>query len=69
MFGLGTGELIVILAVFTLMFGGRRLPELGRGLGQGLRGFKEALKGVDEPDHDGVPPRASKDDADHKKTL
>lgn len=68
MFGLGTGELIVILAVFTLMFGGRRLPELGRGLGQGLRGFKEALKGVDELDPDQTPPRAPKDDAEHKKT-
>jgi sec-independent protein translocase protein TatA len=50
MFGLGTGELVVILAVFALMFGGKRLPELGRGLGQGMRGFRDALKGIDETD-------------------
>lgn len=49
MFGLGTGELVVVLAVMALMFGGKRLPELGRGLGQGMRGFRDALKGIDEP--------------------
>jgi sec-independent protein translocase protein TatA len=50
MFGLGTGELIVILAVVALLFGGKRLPELGKGLGQGMRGFKDALKGIEEAD-------------------
>ena len=50
MFGLGTGELVVILGVFALTFGGKRLPELGRGLGQGMRGFRDALKGIDEPE-------------------
>lgn len=51
MFGLGTGELVIILGVFALTFGGKRLPELGRGLGQGMRGFRDALKGIDEPDN------------------
>ena len=49
MFGLGMGELIVILIVFMLVFGASRLPELGRGLGQGMRGFRDALKGIDKP--------------------
>lgn len=45
MFGLGTWELILILLVVLLLFGANRLPELGRGLGQALRGFKGALSG------------------------
>lgn len=45
MFGLGMGELIVILVIFMLVFGASRLPELGKGLGEGMRGFRDALKG------------------------
>lgn len=41
-------EILVVLVVFLLMFGGTRLPELGRGLGLGLRGFRDALRGTDE---------------------
>ena len=53
MFGLGSGEVIVVLVVMAVLFGGKRLPELGRGLGQGMRGFRDALKGIDEPDAGG----------------
>jgi len=43
-------ELPVILAVVAfLLFGARRLPELGKGLGEGLRGFREGIKGVTDP--------------------
>lgn len=45
---IGTGELIVILCVALLLFGGKKLPELARGLGAGLREFKRALHGTDE---------------------
>lgn len=48
MFGLGTSELLIILAIVVLVFGASRLPKLGRGLGEGLRGFKEAMRGEDE---------------------
>lgn len=42
-------HLIVLAVVAFLLFGARRLPELGKGLGEGLKGFKEGLKGVTEP--------------------
>ena len=48
MFGLGTTELIIILVIVMLVFGASRLPKLGKGLGEGLRSFKDALKGEDE---------------------
>lgn len=39
-------HLIVLAVVAFLLFGAKRLPELGKGLGEGLKGFKEGLKGV-----------------------
>ena len=39
-------HLIVIAVVAIVLFGGKKLPELGKGLGEGLRGFKEGIKGV-----------------------
>ncbi|HZQ42585.1 MAG TPA: twin-arginine translocase TatA/TatE family subunit [Acidobacteriaceae bacterium] len=43
-------HLIILLGLAVLLFGGRKLPELGKGLGEGLRGFKEGMKGItDEP--------------------
>jgi sec-independent protein translocase protein TatA len=40
--GLGIPELVVIVLLIILMFGASRLPEIGRGLGKGIRNFKEA---------------------------
>ena len=48
MFGLGGWELILILAVVLLLFGARKLPDLARGLGQGIKEFKKATKNADE---------------------
>ena len=42
-------HLIVLGVVFFLVFGAKRLPELGKGLGEGLKGFKEGIKGVTDP--------------------
>ena len=42
-------HLILLALVAFLLFGAKRLPELGKGLGEGLRGFKEGIKGVSEP--------------------
>jgi sec-independent protein translocase protein TatA len=50
MFGLGATELVIILAIVVLLFGARRLPEIGSGLGRAIRGFKEGISGKDAID-------------------
>ncbi|MEJ2689290.1 MAG: twin-arginine translocase TatA/TatE family subunit [Deltaproteobacteria bacterium] len=47
MFGLGTPELIVIMAIAFLLFGGKKLPEIGAGLGKGIASFKKGLRDVE----------------------
>lgn len=42
---IGTGELIVILCVILLLFGGKKLPEFAKNLGKGIREFKKAAQG------------------------
>ncbi|HTH53700.1 MAG TPA: twin-arginine translocase TatA/TatE family subunit [Edaphobacter sp.] len=39
-------HLIVLAVIVLVLFGGKKLPELGKGLGEGLRGFKDGMKGV-----------------------
>jgi len=41
-------HLIVLAVVVLVLFGGKKLPELGKGIGEGLRGFKDGMKGVTE---------------------
>jgi sec-independent protein translocase protein TatA len=45
---IGMPELLVILGVAVLLFGGKKIPEVARGLGEGIRNFKHALKNEDE---------------------
>jgi sec-independent protein translocase protein TatA len=45
---LGPTEIILIIAVLLLLFGGRKIPELMRGLGQGMKEFKKASRGEEE---------------------
>ena len=42
-------HLIVLAVVAFLLFGAKRLPELGKGLGEGLKGFREGIKGITDP--------------------
>ena len=44
MFGIGHQELIIIFGIVFLIFGAKRLPEMGKGLGQAIRGFKGAMQ-------------------------
>jgi len=48
MFGLGFWELIVILVIVLLLFGARRLPEVGSGIGAGIKNFKNAMKNEED---------------------
>jgi len=50
---LGMGELLVILLIVIVLFGANKLPQLGAGLGQGIKSFKKALSGSDEKDASG----------------
>ncbi len=43
-------EILLILLLVALLFGGRKIPELARGLGEGIRNFRSALRGEDTPD-------------------
>jgi sec-independent protein translocase protein TatA len=49
-FGIGTPELLILLLVLLLVFGAKRLPEMGRSLGKGMREFKDSVSGKDEDD-------------------
>lgn len=46
MFGIGTQEILLIVLVVLLFFGGKKIPELMKGLGKGVRSFKEGVAGI-----------------------
>ncbi len=50
MFGIGTTELLVVFGIVIVLFGARRLPELGSGVGKAIKNFKAGLSGKDEID-------------------
>jgi len=50
MFGMGIGELLVILVIVLIIFGAGKLPEIGSGLGRGIRSFKREVNKPDEID-------------------
>ena len=56
-FGIGIWEILILLLLALLIFGPKRLPEMGRSLGRGLREFKDSLGGKDDrDDRDELPP-------------
>jgi sec-independent protein translocase protein TatA len=50
MFGLGIGELLVLLVIVLIIFGAGKLPEIGEGLGRGIRNFRKSVRTPDEID-------------------
>jgi sec-independent protein translocase protein TatA len=61
-FGIGVWEILILLLVALLVFGPKRLPEMGRSLGRGMREFKDSIsgKGDDEDDRAELPAARSK---------
>ncbi len=60
MFGLGIPELLIILVIIIVIFGASRLPQIGEGLGKGIRNFRKATK--EPPEIDVTPEKAPEDD-------
>ncbi len=60
MMGLGTGEILLILLIALLFFGGRKLPELGKSLGQGIKNFKSSMAEGEKEAEAPAPPPAPK---------
>ena len=46
---LGTQEILLIALVILLLFGGKKIPELMKGLGKGVKSFKDGMNGIDSP--------------------
>lgn len=47
---IGTPEIILIVLVVVLLFGGKKIPELMHGMGKGVKSFRDGMKGIDEPE-------------------
>jgi sec-independent protein translocase protein TatA len=45
---LGTGEIIIIALAILLLFGGKKIPELMKGIGKGVKNFREGVKGIED---------------------
>lgn len=58
--GIGTQELIFIALIVLLLFGGKKIPELMKGLGKGVKSFKDGMNGVEESLKDNTPTEDTK---------
>jgi len=64
MMGLGMPELLIIVLIIVLLFGARRIPELAKGLGEGIRSFKTGMHGNDGRE---IEDRKYRDEADRRE--
>ena len=69
MFGLGTTELIVIGVIVFLIFGAKRIPEIGKGLGGALREFKQVKKEISTDDTGSPDPSGEKEKKEEPSTI
>lgn len=67
MFGIGGQELIVIAIVILLFFGGKKIPELMRGIGKGVKSFKDGMNGVETTEEKKSEESNSKEESADKK--
>jgi sec-independent protein translocase protein TatA len=58
--GLGAPEIILIALIVLLLFGGKKIPELMRGMGKGIKSFKEGMKGMEDEINQPAKPNESK---------
>ena len=63
---LGTWEIVIIVLVILLLFGGKKLPELARGLGKGLREFKNAKRDIEKEVNNAVDDTDDTEDSSNK---
>lgn len=58
MFGIGVQELLIVLGIVVVIFGAKRLPELGLGVGKAIRNFRGGIKSIEgeDPEKSGVQP-------------
>jgi sec-independent protein translocase protein TatA len=68
MFGLGTGEIVLIMLVLVIFFGASKLPQLGDSLGKSLKGFQRAMSGADDDKKKVEPAPTAKAEAPPAKT-
>ena len=61
---IGTKEILIIALIILLLFGGKKIPELMKGLGKGVKNFKEGMNGNDD---EGKPSEEKKDDKKDEK--
>ena len=57
LFNLGTGEIIIIALVVLLLFGGKKIPELMRGLGKGVKSFKDGMNEIEKEINEAPAPK------------
>lgn len=55
---IGIGEILIVLLIVVLLFGGRKIPELMKGIGQGMKEFKKASRVEDESDKTSAEPKS-----------
>ena len=64
---IGVTELVLVFVILLLIFGGRKIPELARGLGSGIRNFKDSLQGEESQDKQDKQDKQDEQDEQGKK--